>query len=160
MNPAVPKWAALTLAPYIFFNLFLAVGLRDLVARILAHKRIREVAFLLLVICAGLPQLLMLRGPGSAKGWWTAFGDASLGWPWGATANLIQNRLVPQSLAIVLLWAAGRRHFRLLAVQNFLVFRCPGRLATEVRSSRQDGLVERFFRLPSLLFRDPLAALN
>ncbi len=42
--------------PYILFNLFLAVGLRDLLLRLLAHKRIREVVFFLLVMAAALPQ--------------------------------------------------------------------------------------------------------
>src|SRR5580700_2184694 len=63
LNPQLPTWTALFLAPYVLFNLFLAVGMRDLVARILSHKRIREVAFFLLVFCAGLPQLLVLRAP-------------------------------------------------------------------------------------------------
>jgi ABC-2 type transport system permease protein len=158
-NPAMPKWAALMLAPYIFFNLFLAVGLRDLVARILAHKRIREVAFLLLVICAGLPQLLMLRGPGSAKGLRALFGDASTGWPWTATANLIQNRAIPESLAIVLAWALSAAIFGYWQFKTSLSFDAQAASATIVGSFRRDGLVERFFRLPSLLFRDPLAVL-
>jgi ABC-2 type transport system permease protein len=158
-NPAMPKWSAFMLVPYIFFNLFLAVGLRDLVARILAHKRIREVAFLLLVVCAGLPQLLMLRGSVGGKGLRTFFADSSIAWPWAATANLIQNRSIAQSLAIVLAWALAAAIFGYWQFETSLSFDAQAASATEVRSSRQDGLVERFFRLPSLLFRDPLAVL-
>lgn len=159
LNPAVPKWAALMLAPYIFFNLFLAVGLRDLVARILAHKRIREVAFLVLVICAGLPQLLMLHGPVGGKGLRTLFGDAWIGWPWAATSSLIQNRAVTGPLAILLAWALAAAIFGYWQFKTSLSFDAQAAAATEVRSLRRDGLVERFFRLPSLLFRDPLAVL-
>jgi len=158
-NPAMPKWAPLMLAPYVFFNLFLAVGLRDLVARILAHKRIREVAFLLLVICAGLPQLLILRGTGSAKGWWMVFGDAGIGWPWSATANLVQNRALAPSIAIVLAWALAAAIFGYWQFRTSLSFDAQAASATVAGSSRKDGILERFFRLPSLLFRDPLAAL-
>lgn len=159
MNPAIPKWAAPMLAPYILFNLFLAVGLRDLVARILAHKRIREVAFLLLVICAGLPQLLMLRGPVGGKGFRTLFGDAWIGWPWAATASLLQQKAIIQSLVIVLAWAAAAAIFGYWQFRTSLSFDAQAASATEVRPARRDGLVEKFFRWPSLLFRDPLAAL-
>jgi ABC-2 type transport system permease protein len=159
LNPAMPKGAALMLAPYIFFNLFLAVGLRDLIARILAHKRIREVAFLLLVICAGLPQLFMLRGPVGGKSFRALFGDASIGWPWTATANLVQSKAMAESLAIVLAWALAAAIFGFWQFKTSLSFDAQAASATDVRSSGRDGLVERFFRLPSLLFRDPLAAL-
>jgi ABC-2 type transport system permease protein len=159
LNPAMPKWTALALAPYIFFNLFLAVGLRDLVVRILAHKRIREVAFLLLMICAGLPQLLMLRAPGGGRGLRALMGDAWIGWPWTATANLMERELIEQSLAIVLAWALAAALFGYWQFKTSLSFDAQAASATAARSPRPDGLVERFFRLPSLLFRDPLAAL-
>src|SRR5260370_38706380 len=84
LNPAMPKWASLMLIPYILFNLFLAVGLRDLVARILAHKRIREAAFLLLMLVAAVPQLMVLRGPMAGRGIRALFGDSWIGWPWAA----------------------------------------------------------------------------
>jgi ABC-2 type transport system permease protein len=158
-NPQIPKWTALLLAPYVLFNLFLAVGLRDLVARILAHKRIREVAFLLLVICAGLPQLLMLRGPVGTKGFRALFGDSWVGWPWTATANLIERRSIEQSLPILLAWALAAAIFGYWQFKTSLSFDAEAASATGARSLRRDGFLEKFFRFPSLLFRDPLAAL-
>jgi ABC-2 type transport system permease protein len=159
LNPVMPKWSALTLAPYILFNLFLAVGLRDLVARILAHKKIREVAFLLLVICAGLPQLLMLRGPEGGKGLRALFGDTWIGWPWAATANLIEGRELERSFAIVTAWALAAAIFGYWQFRTSLSFDAEAASASDGRPLRRDGLVERIFRFPSLLFRDPLAAL-
>ncbi len=158
-NPTIPKWTAPLLAPFVLFNLFLAVGLRDLVARILAHKRIREVAFLLLVLCAGLPQLLMLRGPEGGKGLRSFFGDSWIGWPWAATANLMQNRAIAPSLAIVLGWASAAAIFGYWQFRTSLAFDAQAASAGEARSSQRDGMVEKFFRLPSLVFRDPLAAM-
>lgn len=159
LNPAVPKWTCLFLAPYILFNLFLAVGLRDLVARILAHKRIREVAFLLLVLCAGLPQLLMVRGPVGNKGIRALFGDSWIGWPWSATANLIEQKSIEQSFAILVAWAFAAAVFGYWQFRTSLAFDAQAASATWIPSTQREGLVEKFFRLPSLVFRDPLAAL-
>jgi len=159
LNPLVPKWTALFLAPYVLFNLFLAVGLRDLVTRILAHKRIREVAFLLLVLCAGLPQLLMVRGPVGGKGIRALFGDSWTGWPWTATANLIGQKSIAQSFAIIALWALAAAVFGYWQFRTSLFFDAQAASASGVPATRRDGLIEKFFRLPALVFRDPLAAL-
>jgi ABC-2 type transport system permease protein len=159
LNPQVPKWTALFLAPYVLFNLFLAVGLRDMVARILAHKRIREVAFLLLVLCAGLPQLLMVRGPVGSRGIRALFGDSWLGWPWSATANLLEQRSIPQALAILLGWSLAAAAFGYWQFRTSLSFDSQAASASGIPQTRRDGLLEKVFRLPSLFFGDPLAAL-
>jgi ABC-2 type transport system permease protein len=159
LNPTMPKWTALALAPYVLFNLFLAVGMRDLVARILAHKRIREAAFFLLVICAGLPQLLMLRSPVGGKGLRRLFGDAWIGWPWAATSNMVQGRATVRSFAIMLGWALAAGIFGYWQFKTSLSFDAQAASAGGRRSARRDGLVDKFFRLPALVFRDPLAAM-
>src|ERR1700674_4912409 len=56
-NPLLPKWSLLAAALWVLFNLVVAVGLRDLLGRLLARKRIRELAFFLLVLGAAMPQL-------------------------------------------------------------------------------------------------------
>ena len=67
LNPGLPKRGAWGVALFVLFNLFLAVGLRDLLSRVLARKRIRELGFLLLVMCGALPQMLMIRGGGAGR---------------------------------------------------------------------------------------------
>ena len=57
-NPLVPWWGPLWFLPYIAFNLFLAVGIRDLAARLLLRKGFREAFVLLIVLCTALPSLL------------------------------------------------------------------------------------------------------
>jgi ABC-2 type transport system permease protein len=158
-NPTIPKRTALLLAPFVLFNLFLAVGIRDLVARILAHKRIREAAFFLLVICAGLPQLLLFRGSMGGRSLRRLVGDGWTGWPWAATASLMQGRVVMKPLAIILAWAVAAAIFGYWQFKTSLAFDAQAASASGVRSSRRDGLIEKFFRLPSLVFRDPLAAI-
>jgi ABC-2 type transport system permease protein len=159
LNPSLPKWMALLLGPFLLFNLFLAVGLRDLVARILAHKRIREAAFLLLVLCAGLPQLLVLRGSGGGRGLVVFFREAWIGWPWAATANLVARRAMGESLVVMIAWASAAAIFGYWQFKTSLAFDAQAASASGAPASRRNGLVEKFFRLPSLVFRDPLAAM-
>src|SRR3984957_7470757 len=59
LNPALGKWSLLSTAAYVTFNLIIAVGLRDTLARLLARKRIRELVFFFLIMAAALPQLLL-----------------------------------------------------------------------------------------------------
>ena len=61
-NPNVPLWAPFSLALFVFFNLFCSTGIRDLLVRLLAHKRVREIIVFLVVIAAALPQLILFRG--------------------------------------------------------------------------------------------------
>lgn len=161
LNPELPLWRALVVAPYILFNLFLAVGLRDLLARILARKRIREIAFLLLVMCIGLPRLLLTRGPGAGPRLrWMFSGGAWLGWPWTAASNLIQGLDPLHSSAIILGWTAAAALFGRWQFGRSLSFDAEAAGASYSRpAARPEGFMEKFYRLPSALFADPLAAL-
>jgi hypothetical protein len=53
---------AVSLALFVLFNLFCSTGIRDLLVRLLAHKRAREIVVFLVVIAAALPQLMLFRG--------------------------------------------------------------------------------------------------
>lgn len=159
LNPSLAWWGALGVFPFVLFNLFLALGLRDLVARILAHKRIREIAFLLLLVLAGLPQALLLRGPHPGRGFRFLLGEAWMGWPWTATSNLIQQRLFGTSLAILLAWVLAAAAFGYWQFRTSLSFDAQAASAGGVRSVPREGLREKLFRIPSLLWRDPTAAL-
>ncbi len=161
LNPDFPKWSAIAVVPYVLFNLFLAAGMRDLLSRILARKRIREVAFFLLVICAALPQMLLARAgsvPGARLRSLFARG-ARLGWPWTAGSNLLQGVDFLHSSAIILAWTVGAGLFALWQFRTTLSFDAEAAGASDARPTPQQGLLEKFYRLPSALFADPLAAL-
>src|SRR5580704_12017838 len=61
-NRNVPLWAPFSLALFVIFNLFCSTGVRDLLVRLLAHKRARELVVFLVVLSAALPQLILFRG--------------------------------------------------------------------------------------------------
>jgi len=166
LNPAFPKWGILAAIPYVLFNLFLAVGLRDLVVRVMAHKRIREIAFFLLVLVAGLPQLLLSRGGfGDLRLRILMGGDAWPGWPWSSTANLIQGSsgsiAVPAlaSVGILAAWTIAAAVFGRWQFLITLAFDAEAAGSHDTRITKRGIFLERFYRLPSALFPDPLAAL-
>ena len=158
-NPALPKWAALGVVPYILFNLCLAVGLRDLVARILAHKRVREVAFFFLLLLAGLPQLLLLRSPMGGRSLRKLIGEGWIGWPWTATSNLIQQRALEPSFLILMAWVVAGAAFGFWQFRLSLTFDAQAAGATGGKVTSRESVLERIFRFPSLVWKDPLAAL-
>jgi len=157
-NPQLPKWAAFGLAPFILFNLFLAVGLRDLLLRMMARRRFREIIVFLLVMCSALPQLLLTRASGT-HAWGLFARDSWNGWPWMAAANLAQGIAPAASLGILALWTMLAAWFGHEQFMRTLSFDKDAAGAAGTRGARTQGLLETFFRLPSTLLRDPLGAL-
>jgi ABC-2 type transport system permease protein len=160
LNPRLPKWASLAVLAYILFNLLFAIGMRDLMARMLARKRVREASFLLFVLCATLPQLLMTRRPPGAFRLLAAFGGEFWpGWPWAAAANLMQGVQAPFAALVLSLWIAGAALFSRWQFSRTLTFDADAAAASSNPSAPMAGWRERFYRLPSLLLPDPLGIL-
>ena len=58
MNPRIPFWGPSALLVFVILNLFCSAGVRDLLVRLLARKRVREIVALLVVLphLYGAPQ--------------------------------------------------------------------------------------------------------
>lgn len=156
-NPMLPKRAALAVLPFVAFNLCVSAGAREMMARLFERKRIREVAVLLLVMLAALPQLLVSTGKERNLEpvlHWTSL----MVWPWSATAWLASGRFHPGVLAALLLWTAAAYAFGRWQFERTLRFDADESNATEAARSAP-GLLNALPRWPALLFRDPLAAL-
>ena len=159
-NSRLPVGAPLAILPFIVFNLFFAVGLRDLLSRLLRHKRVRELGVLLLVTIGAVPPFLATHTPSSSGKLATLFAaSAWRGWPWSATASLIEGRDVPFSVACLVTWCIAAALFASLQFQWTYASDREDSPAEGFRSSGRDGFLESFFRWPSLFFSDPLAAL-
>lgn len=159
LNPRLPSAGALALILYMIFNLLLGVGLRDLAVRVFAHKRVREFGFLALVLGAAALQFLISRNVLGGGFRVLAQHDVLKVWPWTAAANLAQGTDAAVSLTYLLAWCIIASAFGLRQFARTLSFD-----AAETGPSRapvQTGIhpIERFFRLPSSLLRDPLGAL-
>jgi len=157
-NPAVPVWAPLGLAPFAVLNLLLSAGLRHLIERLLARKHVREIAFLLLVTAAALPQLLMWGGvPAPVRRFATSPPEPWL--PWSASSNLVLGEagIVPWIIVagwILIAYSFGRWQF-----ERGLRFDSRGADVRSVRTGWRERIADRLLRLPSTLLPDPVGAM-
>lgn len=114
-NPNVPKWGPLGLVLFVAFNLCCAAGLREILARLFARKRVREIAVFLLVLCGALPQLLIATG-GHSKIAGIFQGYNTWWFPWSAAASMAQGQGGGKTVAVLTAWAVlsyvfGRNQF-------------------------------------------------
>jgi ABC-2 type transport system permease protein len=161
LNPAVPFPAPAALLLFVAGNLLLSAGIRDLIARLLSRRRVREIVFLLLVLAAALPQLLLLPGIATAENKERLdrllYGAPLPFLPWNAAGLLATGQFSWTALgslaaAVVLAGVFARRQFaRSLAFDT--------QAAAASSAAPASGLAELLFRLPGHLFPDPLAAL-
>lgn len=157
-NPAMPLWSPLALLPWIGLNLFLSAGLRDLLARLLAPRRTRELAMLAIVLLAAAPQLLLVTGvPDRFRTFVTSF--ATGWWPWQLTARLALAQDGFASFAGMLAWTAAAIGFGRWQFNRGFRFDAEAARTTPTRVSAPVAFLERLYRLPSLLFSDPLGVL-
>ena len=158
LNPIVPLWAPFSLALFVLFNLFCSTGVRDLLARLLAHKRVREFVIFLFVIAAALPQLILFRG---SQGRMRQFfnGEPSAFFPWTATARLALGEFSWTSLGVMLAWTLAAFVFGRTQFERNLRFDAAEASARGSSLRRRVSRLEWFYQLPNALFRDPLAAL-
>ncbi len=159
MNPELPKWGVLAVLLYLPFNLFLAVGLRDLLVRILARKRVREVAIILMVMASALPRLLIAWRSAGTHAPMRLSGDSWIEWPWSAAASMFQGRDFLESSAILAAWTLAAAAFGRWQFNRTLSFDAEAASASDTRPAARRGAIEWFYRWPSAVFRDPLAAL-
>lgn len=168
-NSELARGSVLAATLFVPFNLIVAVGMRDLLARLLARKRIRELVFFIVVLSAALPQLMLARrGMVSPQLRLLIARDAWQGWPWTATSNLILGNRVGISLSILLGWTVVALLFSSWQFRRTLRFdadaagaspsaKAAGRAGWAAGEST--GWMEWFYRLPSALLRDPMGAL-
>jgi ABC-2 type transport system permease protein len=156
-NRRLPLWSSLGFVLFIAFNLLLAAGIRDLMVRLFAKRRVREIAMFLVVSVAALPQLLLITGAGrkirtALAGVPTAF------LPWDATAAIASGRAHWWTPLVLLGWIAAAFIFGRIQFERSIgaeVESTASESATGTRTQRFAFL----YAWPARLFSDPLAAL-
>jgi ABC-2 type transport system permease protein len=144
---------------FILFNSLLASGTRSVIGRLMSRRKIREVVILITTCLWMLPRVFMQLD--IHPKWLGPFADALRGYayPWSAAASLAQGSFRP--ILALLAWTLaalwfGRRQFE--RTLRFDEAAAQARIVTP-DSSRRRRWSEAFYRLPSLLWRDPLAAI-
>jgi ABC-2 type transport system permease protein len=156
LNPKIPFWAPSVLIVFVVLNLFCSAGVRDLLVRLLARKRVREVVALCLVLLAALPQLLVFAGfQNRIRRLFT--GQPGAFWPWTATARMAQGEASFANIAVLLAWTAAAYLFGRWQFERSLAVDVQERGGSS--AGRKAGRMEWLYRLPSAVVPDPLAAL-
>jgi ABC-2 type transport system permease protein len=143
------------------FNLLLSSGMRSILERLLARRKVREFMAVVMVCVWMAPRLLVesgfhLKSLGPAAPVIQAFGL-----PWTAAAHAALQQSALSSLLALSAWTLlagwfGRRQF-----ERGLRYDAIAAQATPLTARRSglDFLRDRFYRLPGVIWRDPLAAI-
>ncbi|MEO8097801.1 MAG: hypothetical protein ABI811_08880 [Acidobacteriota bacterium] len=167
-NPVLPAWGALAAIPFIVFHMSLALGIRDVLMRLMNRRRVREIVAVLFVLFMTIPRLFFRPGAGLRKFFSEEFALAGIPnvapvFPWTATAHLLTGKDLLAAGGTMLAWMAVGCAFALWQFRRTLAFDVEearsGGSGRATAGAGKAGIVERFYRLPSALLRDPLGIL-
>ena len=159
---AAPRVVAAILV-FVLFNLLLASGMRSLLERLLTRRKVREwLSFLLLALYVA-PRVMVQSGARPKNLPFAGVAVQAIGLPWSAAARAAIppggfEWLALLSLCgwtLLALWFGRAQFERSLRYDALAAQATP--LTTEV--SRWQVFKERFYRVPALFCRDPLAAI-
>src|SRR5260370_4792197 len=106
LNPGIPAWGPITLTFFVAFNLFCSAGVRDLLVRLMARRRRREITPLLFVLAAALPQVPSVPGFQSHIRQFFSK-DPSPFLPWTPAGPLAQGEFTLLAPDVLLAWTAA-----------------------------------------------------
>lgn len=157
-NPMIPWWAPVALAPFTLFNLFLSVGLRELISRLMARRRIREVVVFLLVMLAAMPQYIAsLSDPDDVRR--AASMKQSILLPWSAAGEWAAGEPSWAAALVLAGWTAAAYWFGRRQFEKGLRFDAAAARSNDRAALESGPLSAALFRLPSRLLPDPLGAM-
>jgi len=158
INPRIPWWGPFVFLPWIGLNLTLSAGLKGLLGRLLARRRIREIAILLLVLLAALPQLLLITGlPVSAKPIVSRLDGPYL--PWNVVTRLALGGSDLLSWIALAAWTAAAFTFGWWQFHRDLRFDAEAARAQSHTDEPPSDWLDWLYRIPSRLAPDPIGAL-
>ncbi|MBA3973315.1 MAG: hypothetical protein C0504_03735 [Candidatus Solibacter sp.] len=166
-HPGAPWWGPFIFLPYMAFNMFLSAGVRDLLARLMSRRGIRELVIFAVVLVSALPQLLlMMFPPERMRGQQILhFFDnlPVLPLPWTLGARTAVGDGAWWAAPVVLLYLGlglwfGYRQF-IAGLNRDRAEKPRPKKEPSARSIAVAGWLEGFYRLPSRLLPDPLGVL-
>ncbi len=145
---------------FVLFNLLLSAGMRNLLERLLTHRRVRELLMLVLVSVAALPRLLFATH--TRAGWLRdVFTETPGGfWPWTAASHAALRNGLLFPLLTLAAWTLAALVFGRWQLERSLHYDAQATLSPNAATDRPRSRLESFYRLPSLFLPDPLAAVT
>ncbi len=165
LNPLTGGWRgaariALALPLFVMFNLLLASGTRSLLERMLSRRRVREIVVLVTTMLWVVPRLLIAMGYGGSALRRLGSSIQTVALPWTATADAAIGRT--QALALLSLgaWVVAAGWFGRRQFESNLRHDAEASQASRAQATgTMVAIAERFYRLPTLLWRDPLGGI-
>jgi ABC-2 type transport system permease protein len=153
-----PRLAGLLgIALFLLFNLFLQLGIRDLLLHSFKRRRLKEIFAIAFISLSLLPQLFLRSA--SLQQWWPSIWMHlhSVVYPWIEVAALNSGTARPFALAGLTMWAAGSLLFAYFAFRRGLADdeTVAGGKGEGPKSNAQVGLSSLLLQIWS----DPMAAL-
>lgn len=159
-NPAYgAKASVFILAGALIFsatNILCSTGARYLIERLFQRSRLKEAMLFLLVLVAIAPQVLFFLHVRQSV--LLRLAPSQIFWPWAAIARLMLRQEAMLSAGVSLLYLIGAWLFGRWQFERSIRYDA-GSLRRPVKGSRSRGIAEMFFRLPSRILSDPLAAM-
>jgi ABC-2 type transport system permease protein len=150
----------LTVLVFVLLNLLLSSGTRSVLERLLSRRRLREFVALLTMMIAVMPRLLIATGHRGRSLGRVGLALQAVGLPWTAAARAMLGETRAVALLSLAAWTCLAAAFARAQFARNLRYDAVAAQATPVASpSRRSGVMERFYRLPTLLLPDPLAAI-
>jgi ABC-2 type transport system permease protein len=151
----------------VVFQLFLSLGLRDLIVRLVTRKRLREITTIVILAVVWGPRFFMQGDGNPRRGVFREFisrgiGNATEWLPWTATGHWLGGTFEPVGVAAMFGWIALAGAFALWQFKATLAFDpdAAGSSGSEpVKPDAPLTLKERIQRLPSVVLPDPLGVL-
>ncbi len=163
-SPVAPWWGVLAFIPFVVLNLVLSAGVRDLLARLMARRGVRELVVFGIVMISVLPQFLVVMAQqGEWKGVFAKYLAMLPGipFPWMVTAQLATGISPWVPLFWVSVWTALAGWFGYSQFKRSLSWD-----AEEVRAQQRAtaprgtfALADAIYRLPGRFLKDPLGML-
>lgn len=159
-HPLVEWWSPLVLVAFGLFNMFLSVGVRDLLSRWLTRKWVREVLVFGFVLLSALPQLVLRKlSPEKFRQFDSAFQPWP--WPWTLAARWAAGEVTFGVIAGMLAWIGAALWFSYRQFWKNLKFDAAEVRAAEpvIIAAGAPGWRDALAATPRALFGDPLGAL-
>ncbi len=149
---------------FMLFNLLLASGMRSLLERLLTRRKVREVLSFCLLLLYVIPRALIQTGSGpQSLGPFSAMLH-TIGLPWTAVSRAgvpVAGESWVLAMLSLCAWMLAALWFGRVQFERNLRYDAVAAQATPLRpvGVQRQAWTERFYRWPSVLWRDPLAGL-
>ncbi len=164
-SPHVPE-LGLAFVLFVALNVFFSAGLRNWMERIFQERRLRDVVLILLVTVTVLPQLFIWSETARGMGRVVLEGSQQIPYwmfPSGLAAQLSVGKGRPQDLLMFLGMVGAAALFGYVQFRGSCLRDAPASRSAQRRRragvEAAPNLTERIVRLPSFVFKDPVAAL-